>query len=282
MNATLLRAAALSMLVATYPALSQEPQQEAPSPTEERLPEGMVAGPKRVSLGIQAELEVPEGGVFADGPATRRLLERSGNLTTGRELGMLLADEAQVLFQFEPVGYVKDDDKDQLDAEQMLTSLREGQDEANKELERRGMPQLSIDRWQVKPHYDPATRNLEWGPVVRNVENGRETTNYNVRLLGRRGVMEVTLLSPPAKLDAVLPWFRTVLTRHTFKQGEDYASFVRGDKVAEYGLAALITGGAVAVAAKTGLLSKFWKFIVLGIAGLVALLKKLFSRTRSE
>jgi uncharacterized membrane-anchored protein len=271
MNA-LLQTAALLVFVVALPAVAQQ----------RVVPEGMVEGPRKVDLGVQAELEVPEGALFADGPATRRVLERSGNLTTGRELGMLLTDEAQVLFQFDPVGHVKDDDKDQLDAAKMLESLRSGQEEANEELSRRGMPQLSIDRWQVKPHYDAATHNLEWGPVVKNLENGRETTNYNVRLLGRRGVMEVTLLSDPPKLDAVLPWFRTVLTRHAFKKGEDYASFMKGDKVAEYGLAALITGGAVAVAAKTGLLSKFWKVIVLGIAALVAALKKLFSRNRPE
>ncbi len=69
----------------------------------------------------------------------------------------------------------------------------------------------------------------------------------------------------------------------TWKAGESYAEFREGDKVAEYGLAALIAGGAAAVAIKTGFLAKFLKPIIIGVIALfgaiASFFKKLFGRS---
>lgn len=278
----------LSLLLAVslfaVPAFAQpapapaEPEAAAPEGAgePEPLPPGMTEGPAKVKLGSNAELNVAAGDIFGDAATAKRLLEQGGNLISGREMGILLGQEATVIFEFDEVGYVKDDDKDQLDADKMLTSLREGQEAANEELKKLGRPELELPGWQVKPHYDEKSHNLEWAPLVRNKSSGKETVNYNVRILGRRGVTEAVLLVSPDKFEAQLPWFRSALGGFTYVQGEDYASFRQGDRIAEYGLAALVTGGVVAAAAKSGLLGRLWKFIVLGIAGLGAFLKKLF------
>jgi uncharacterized membrane-anchored protein len=259
---------------------------EEAAPEEERadepLPPGVTQGPAKVKIGANAELQVPQGSLYGDAAYTKKWLEESGNLLTGREQGSLITQNATVIFEWEDSGYVKDDDKDKLDADAMLKSLREGQDEANEELKKLGRPELSIDRWQVKPHYDQASNNLEWGPVVKNKQNEHETVNYNVRVLGRRGTMAVTLLVDPSQLDTTLPWFRNAMKEFSFVKGEDYASWRDGDKVAEYGMAALITGGAVAVAAKSGLLAKLIKPILVGIAAMGAWLKNLFTGKKKQ
>lgn len=255
---------------------------EAADGEPEPLPPGMTAGPARVKVGDFAEIAVPEGAIFGDAAVAKQILEQSGNLLTNQEQGILLGDDATVIFEFDPVGYVKDDDKDALDADKMLESMREGQEQANEELKRLGRAELELPGWHVKPHYDEQTHNLEWAPLVRNKQNGKQTVNYNVRLLGRRGVTEATLLVAPDKFDAQMAWFRGALGGFTYNAGEDYAAFRQGDKIAEYGLAALVTGGAVAVAAKSGLLSKLWKFIVLGLAALAGGLKKLFGGGKKE
>ena len=110
---------------------------------------------------------------------------------------------------------------------------------------------------------------------------GGVSINYNTRLLGRRGVMEVVLVVGPDQLEATLPLFKGLLKSFAFKEGERYAEYREGDKLAEYGLAALVTGGAVAVAAKTGLLAKLigmlakaGKALVLLVIGALAALKK--------
>jgi len=90
--------------------------------------------------------------------------------------------------------------------------------------------------------------------------------------------MEVTLVCDPQMLAGLLPTYRRLLAGYRYTQGNTYAEYVEGDKIAEYGLAALITGGAVAVAAKSGLLKHLWKFIVLIAAAIGGFFKKLFGR----
>ena len=54
------------------------------------------------------------------------------------------------------------------------------------------------------------------------------------------------------------------------------------DKLAEYGLTALVVGGGAAVLAQTGLLAKLWKPIAAFFVALGLGVKKLFSRSPAE
>jgi uncharacterized membrane-anchored protein len=83
--------------------------------------------------------------------------------------------------------------------------------------------------------------------------------------------------------------FKQAMTGFSYNRDSDYRSWVQGDKVAEYGLTALVVGGAAAAAAKTGLLKSawklllvFWKLVVAGIAALGASLKKFFTSKKSQ
>jgi uncharacterized membrane-anchored protein len=94
--------------------------------------------------------------------------------------------------------------------------------------------------------------------------------------------MEVVLIVPPDNLSTILPKFRDLLKEYDYKSGQSYAEYKSGDKIAKYGLAALITGGAVAVAAKTGLLTalvllfkKGWKLVVIGVVAVLSFFKRL-------
>jgi uncharacterized membrane-anchored protein len=106
------------------------------------------------------------------------------------------------------------------------------------------------------------------------------SVNYNSRLLGRTGVMSATLVGSEEAISQAMVAYKDILQGHAFVPGQTYAEFRAGDKVAKYGLTALITGGAAAVALKTGLFQKFWKVIVLAVAGGAAGLKKLFTRSK--
>jgi len=169
---------------------------------------------------------------------------------------------------------VKDEDRDELDADDLLGSLRESNEAGNEMRRKRGWSTMDLVGWQTPPHYDAATQNLEWGLLFHSA--GGQVVNYDVRLLGRHGVMQVSLVASPEAMAAALPEFRQMLAGHVFNEGERYAEYRAGDKVAEYGLAALVTGGALAVAAKTGFLQKFWKLLVAGVVAAIAGLKKLF------
>jgi len=245
----------------------------------------VVKGPTKARLESVAQVDVPAGFMFIDGKSTRALMKAKGEPTSGQEVGLLVTtnEEFSVFFEFSESGYVKDDDKDKLDADKLLASIKRGTAEQNKERQRAGNPPLEIVGWEVPPKYDAATHNLEW--AIRATSEGRPILNYNTRLLGRKGVMEVVLVVDPEKLPETLPVFRTLLAGYSFASGQTYAEYRPGDKVAKYGLAALVLGGAAVGAAKLGLLTplllflkKGWKLVVVALAAVAASLKKFFGK----
>jgi uncharacterized membrane-anchored protein len=235
---------------------------------------GWQRGPADGSLGGIATLRIAEGQAFLDGPNTRRFLELTRNPPRdGRYT--LAGDEWFAIFFFEDSGYVRDDEK--LDADALLKSMQASDEEGNRERKRLGMPAIYTAGWAVPPRYDQTTKRLEWGVQLRG-EDGHPLVNYKIRLLGRRGVMHAILVTTPERLDRDVAEFKAALAGYTFVSGERYSEFRAGDRVAEYGLAALVLGGAAAVATKSGFLKAFGKLIVVGVAGLgaavVALLRK--------
>jgi uncharacterized membrane-anchored protein len=232
----------------------------------------------------KAEITLPEGYAFLVPADTKKLLESWENFTDGSELGMVTtADEPRewfVLFEYHEPGHIKDDEK--LDSKDLLKAMREGQAEANKERAKRGWGPVQIAGWKVEPHYDEATHNLEHGILFD--DHGMKSVNYQSKVLSRVGFMSVQLLCPAEAFESGLPELRTLLEQFRFKEGHRYDQVVAGDKWADIGLAALVTGGAAAVAVKTGFLAKLLKVgakgVVVVAAGIAAFLKKLVGRFR--
>jgi uncharacterized membrane-anchored protein len=245
----------------------------------------MLEGPAKAQLEGVAMVEVPVGYVFYDGKMTRQMLKQVGEPSSGNEYGLLRPtnEDWSVIFEFDKVGYVKDDDKDKLDPDKMLAQIKRGNDAANKQRESNGHARLEIVGWEIPPKYDETSHNLEW--AIRGTSEGRQILNYNTRLLGRKGVMETVLIVEPDKLAETLPTFRNLLAGYTFSTGQTYAEYRPGDKVAKYGLAALVVGGAAVGAAKLGLfawlavfLKKGWKLVVVAFAAVATAFKKLFGK----
>jgi uncharacterized membrane-anchored protein len=190
-----------------------------------------------------------------------------------------MSDDEQwfLVFEWDAIGYVKDDEADELEAEAILGSIREATEAANEIRVERGWSPLHIVGWEEPPHYDPTTNNLTWAVIGES--QGQRNINRIVKLLGRRGVMTVTLVSNPDELSDASWRVDRLLADYRFVPGNMYAEFVPGtDRLAQVGLTALVVGGAGATLAKTGLLARFWKFLVVGAAGLLGGLKKLFGR----
>ncbi len=249
-------------------------------------------GPATAPLGQHAEIKVPKDFIFAMPSDAQKLLRMMGNPTDGSELGLLGPTNLDwfVVFEFSDVGYVKDDDKDKLDPAKMLTSFRRGTEASNKEREKMGVPPMRIVGWEQEPRYNESTHNLEW--AIRGESEGKPILNWNTRLLGRHGVMEVNLVVEPEHLQATMPTYQGILQDFQYKAGERYAEYRQGDKVAKYGLAALVLGGAAVGAAKLGLfaalaafLKKGWKLLVIGVVAIGAWIKRLVTgdgRQRTE
>ena len=226
------------------------------------------AGPTTANLGKEARVEVPEHCRFADKKGTAKFMELTQNPVSGGELGVLLCpgpnpDDSPwfVVFTYDASGYVRDDEGATLDADKILASVREGTEAANRERRERGWGTLTIEGWVREPYYDSTTHNLTWS--LRAVdETGDAGVNHSVRLLGRGGVMHADLVVDPTHVDLAVAAFDSIVGNYRFVDGRTYAEWREGDKVAAYGLTALVAGGAGAIAMKTGLIGKLWKLIV--------------------
>ena len=256
----------LALLVMASPAAAQQPRD--PQDVIRQIQElAWLRGPAEASIGSLATITVPKGLSFLDGPNTRRFLEL--NLNPPRDNHYTLSSQDYswfAVFYFENSGYVKDNEK--LDPDALLKSLKDSDTRANDERKRLGMPAIHTVGWHVPPHYDGETKRLEWGVQLRQSDVGAQVVNYTIRILGRRGVMHVTLVSDPQDLDKDIVVFKSALGGYGFVAGERYAEFRTGDRVAEYGLAALVLGGAAAVATKTGFGKALIKFIGIGVVAL--------------
>ena len=239
-----------------------------------------VEGPNTVTLGNNvAKITFGEDYIFADGDDTRKLMERIGNPPTNNEVGVIIPKNYElgwfVVFEYYPAGYIKDDDRNTIDADAILKSIKKGTEKSNKYRQERGVAPFHVLGWYQEPYYDTNTNNLTWTLLGRSEDSEKdiETANHNIRLLGRYGYMSVVLVAERSTLASFKPEVDAIISNFSFVKGNRYAEYVKGDKVAKYGLTALVAGGAAAVAAKTGIfkmLAKFAKFIFIAVIGFFA------------
>jgi uncharacterized membrane-anchored protein len=265
--------------VAALPALAQQSQGSAEEKFWAEVKKlSWDFGPATGKIAGRASISVPQGYVFLSAADTNKFLALMDNLPR-TDSYTLAPDRLEwfAVFDFAGTGYVRDDEA--LDADAIFQALKEGNTRANEERKNRGLPGLYLESWFVAPHYDLQTKRLEWATKLRSAA-GEYSVNYNIRLLGRAGVMNAVLVSDPTALENDIRAFKTALTGFSFDSGERYSEYRAGDKIAEYGLTGLIVGGAAAAAAKTGAFKFLGKFAMIIIAGAGALIlgvvRKLF------
>lgn len=271
----LLALIALTLTPALLPA-----QEEA---TPQDLPH--LAGPTTATLGSVAQIQVPAGYVYYDGKTLKKILEAIGQPVSEALVGSMGPTNAnwEIMFYYDAIGYVKDDDKDKLDADKLLADYRTGTEEANKYRAKYGAAPIHVVGWELAPRYNEASHNLEW--AIRGTSEEEQILNYDTRLLGRKGVMRVKLIVASEEYATTFPVFTNLMTGFTFNTGETYAEYKPGDKIAKYGLGALVLGGAAVGAAKLGLLGslalflkKGWKLVILGVVAIAAFFRKIIGR----
>ncbi len=240
-------------------------------------------GPSQAKIGKQAEIQLPVGYRYLDKRDAQVLLKAFGNLPDDSDMGLLSpagSTDWFVVFSFDDIGYVKDDEKNSIDKEALYASFREGTVAGNERRRSQGVAEMHLVGWAVEPYYNEASNSIEWG--LKFQSEGEIILNYFMKRLGRRGVMSCNLVVNPSDFEEVMPQFREVMNRFDFQSGQKYAEFRAGDMIAEYGLTALVAGGALAAAAKSGLLGKLWKVIVLVVLAGMGMIKKLFGGGASK
>jgi uncharacterized membrane-anchored protein len=224
--------------------------------------------------------------------AEKVLVDIWGNPPGGKTYGMLFLagstpfDENSwaVTIDYEEEGYVSDADAADLDYAEMLEQMQQDTKEYNKERLQQGYEAVELIGWAAQPHYDSVSKKLYWAKELKFGDNEQHTLNYNIRVLGRKGVLIMNFIAGIQQLAEIDSNVEPVLAMAEFNQGFRYQDFNPDlDKVAAYGIGALVAGK---VLAKTGLiamallaLKKFWIFIILGLG---AAFKALFRGKKPE
>ena len=189
-----------------------------------------------------------------------------------------------VTISYEEDGYVSDENAKDIDYDDMLAQMKDDAAEASRQRVKMGYEPIQLVGWAAKPFYDQSSHKLHWAKEIKFGSDPDNTLNYNIRVLGRKGVLVLNFISSMAQKDAIDQSIDSVLKVAEFETGSRYEDFVPGaDKVAAYGIGALVAGK---VMAKAGifaglllLLKKFWIFVALGIGGLF---KMLFGRKKQS
>ena len=251
-----------------------------------------VAGPAEVDLLDQGKLHLPEGELWIPKSEAANLLRAMGNTVDERLVGLVLPQgdgNWMVVAKFEKAGYVKDDDARDWKADELLDGLKKGTEASNEDRRTRGFPELLIDGWVQAPKYDSSTHRLVWSIKAHNkgAEAQGASINYNTYALGRDGYFSLNLVTDLGSIDTNKQIAHGLLAALDYRDGKRYADFnASSDKVAEYGLAALVGGlaakklGFFALAA--GLFAKFFKVIALAGVAVIAGVSRFFKRGKDS
>ncbi len=237
--------------------------------------------------------DLPDGWALLNARDARRVVEEYwGNPEDPTTLAFLdppseygrLGSDYGVIVTLDESGYVDDDDAASLDYAQMLKDMQDEAWDSNEARVKAGFGTIEIVGWAEPPHYDSAEKKLYWAKELSFDDSPATTLNYDVRILGRHGYLQLQAVAPMEARDEVDAGMKSILPVAHFTEGNRYSDFDSStDNIAAYGIGALIGGK---VAAKAGLfvvLAKFGKFIVLGIVGLFVAAKKfLFGRKENE
>ncbi len=238
-------------------------------------------------------LTVPDNFYYLNADDTEKVLvDVWGNLPGQQTLGMLFpasstpfdTDAWAVTIEYEEDGYVADDDAGDINYNDLLSQMQADTQAASKARVEQGYESIELVGWAAPPYYDVNTHKLHWAKEIKFGDQAVNTLNYNIRVLGRKGVLVINFIASIEQKALINTQLDAVLAVAEFDQGSTYADFnPDNDKVAAYGLGALVAGK---VLAKTGLLAGalifLKKFGVLILVGLGAALKGVFSRKKNS
>ena len=238
-----------------------------------------------------ATLKVPDSFYYLNPQDTRKVLvDLWGNPPGGNDqtLGMLFPSNASpldhdawgVTIEYEEDGYVSDEDADDIDYDDLLADLKQETENASKQRVQQGYEAIELIGWAAKPYYDKNTHKLHWAKEIKFGDSEPHTLNYNIRVLGRKGVLVLNFIASMDQKALIDSRIDTVLALAEFNQGSQYADFDPSiDKVAAYGIGALVAGKVIA---KTGLIAAalifMKKFGIILLVGAGVLLRKLFGK----
>lgn len=241
--------------------------------------------------GDMAQISIPEGYKFLEKKEARIVLSDIwGNPEDSSVLGLLLKENESpvetsygIEITYSEDGYIEDDDAEDIDYDELLEEMQGDASSANLERKKLGYSTVELVGWASEPFYDASEKKLHWAKELLFEGDETNTLNYNIRVLGRKGYMNLNVIGDIDVLEDVKENLNPILNSVTFNQGHAYSDFDPDfDDVAAYGIGGLIAGKILAKAGFFVVLLKLWKFIAIGAIALFAGMKKWFFGKKEE
>lgn len=255
---------------ATWPAYAQEPALDEAAPVAEEQFQGPPLNYQTGDIVLPNKVATLHLGAkyrYLDPANAEKVLVAWGNPPGSQTQGAIVPGNVEpfsaegwaVFLTYLDEGHVDDSDAVEIDYAELLEEMKEGTEAANPERKKAGYPELHLVGWAENPRYDSATKKLYWAKELRG-EGGSGSLNYDVRVLGREGVLSMNAVAGMDQLRQVREDMRPLLETAEFNEGYRYAEFnKKTDRMAEYGLGALIAGAA---ATKLGLFGKLFAMLL--------------------
>jgi len=230
--------------------------------------------------GGYAKIKVPSGFKFLNAEQSKTVLvDLWGNPNANGIVGMLFpdkyspSDSASWAFtiSFDDMGYVEDDDAEDMDYTELLETMKKETQEGNADRQAQGYEPIQLIGWASSPFYDKERKVLHWAKEYKFGEASSNTLNYDVRVLGRKGVLSMNAVGSMASLPEVKPVINYLLAAVEFSEGNKYSDFnPELDKVAAWTVGGLVAGKVLAKIGFLALLAKYAKLIFIGVAAVGA------------
>ncbi|WP_196888687.1 DUF2167 domain-containing protein [Aureivirga sp. CE67] len=225
-------------------------------------------------------VNVPEGFMFLNAKDSKTVLEDiwDNPPTDDPSLGMLFPKDMGPLsvdpnsfaidITYSDEGYISDEDAKDIDYTDLMKTLKQDTEDWNDERVSQGYEKIHLIGWASEPYYDAINKKLHWAQEY-NFEGGETNIlNYNIRVLGRNGYLNLNVIGDMAVLPSVKKEINPIIENFNFTRGNTYAEHDPSiDKVAAYGIGGLIAGKVLAKTGFFALLLKFWKVIAIAAAG---------------
>ncbi len=238
----------------------------------------------KVAIKDIAVLQMPDGYKYVPGDKAKMILhDLWGNPERDDVLGMVVKTDYKLsdlggwafIVSYDEDGYVKDEDADKINYDDLLKEIQESETEGNKKRKEAGYPEIHLLGWATKPYYDKENKVLHWAKKLKFGEEEDLTLNYDVRILGRKGVLSMNAIGAMDQLDDINRHIPDIVKMATFTDGNKYKDFNPSiDKIAAYTIGGLIAGKLIAKTGLLILLLKNIKLILLAAFGGFAAFRK--------
>ncbi|MEM8713584.1 MAG: DUF2167 domain-containing protein [Planctomycetota bacterium] len=138
-----------------------------------------------------------------------------------------------VIVSIDESGYVSDEDAADIDCDELLDSMKADSRDSNDARREAGYPTVELVGWAEAPRYDASEKKLYWAKELNFEGSDEAVLNYDVRVLGRRGYLQLQAVAPMSSVDEVHAGMKTLLPVTNFTEGSRYSDFDSSiDKVA--------------------------------------------------